>query len=133
MTEPDSGNREGWAQQGVLLLNTALTVRAGTKTDREVHRQWRWEGQGWTTFTDAVIRAVNDEPEGVVFILWGNDARDKEKLIDSSRHAVITSSHPSPLSAWRGFLERSPFSDANKELARLGRGEIDWERVARNA
>lgn len=105
LTEPDSGSLEGWAEQGALLLNTALTVRAGTKTDREVHRHWRWEGHGWTTFTDAVIKAVNHKPEGVVFILWGKDARKKEKLIDRGRHAVIKSSHPSPLSAWRGFLE----------------------------
>lgn len=132
VTTPEHGSLEGWAQQGVLLLNTALTVRAGTKTDRKVHRQWRWEGQGWSTFTDAVIKAINDKPEGVVFILWGNDARQKEKLIDRSRHAVIKSSHPSPLSAWRGFLTSSPFSDANKELTRLGRGEIDWERVGRD-
>ena len=133
VTEPDSGSLDGWAKQGVLLLNTALTVRAGTKMDRDVHRQWRWEGHGWTTFTDAVIKAVNDKPEGVVFILWGKDARKKEKLIDHSRHAVIKSSHPSPLSAWRGFLESSPFSDVNKELTRLGRREIDWERVGRDA
>lgn len=133
VTTPERGSLEGWAQQGVLLLNTALTVRVGTKADREVHRQWRWEGQGWSTFTDAVIKAVNDKPEGVVFILWGKDARKKEKLIDRSRHAVIKSSHPSPLSAWRGFLTSSPFSDANKELTRLGRGEIDWERVGPDA
>lgn len=133
VTTPEHGSLEGWAQQGVLLLNTALTVRAGTKSDREAHRQWRWEGQGWSTFTDAVIKAINDKPEGVVFILWGKDARQKEKLIDRSRHAVIKSSHPSPLSAWRGFLTSDPFSGANKELTRLGRGEIDWERVGRDA
>lgn len=133
VTAPASGSLEGWAEQGVLLLNTALTVRAGTKTDRKVHREWRWEGAGWSTFTDAVIKVVNDKPEGVVFILWGKDARRKEKLIDSQRHGVIKSSHPSPLSAWRGFLDGSPFSDANRELARLGRGEIEWERVGCNA
>ena len=81
----------------------------------------------------ARVKAVNDKREGVVFILWGEDARKKEKLIDGRRHSVIKSSHPSPLSAWRGFLESSPFSDANKELTRLGRGEIDWERVGRDA
>jgi uracil-DNA glycosylase len=132
VTTPKHGNLEGWAQQGVLLLNTALTVRSGSKTDRKVHRQWRWKGQGWSTFTDAVIKAINDKPEGVVFILWGKDAAGKERMIDRSRHEVITSSHPSPLSAWRGFLTSSPFSDANKELARLGRGEIDWERLGRD-
>lgn len=69
----------------------------------------------------------------MVFILWGQDARKKENLIDLSRHAVIKSSHPSPLSAWRGFLESTPFSDANKELTKLRRGEIDWERVGRDS
>lgn len=133
VTEPDTGSLEGWARQGVLLLNTALTVRAGTKRDRELHRRWRWEGNGWATFTDAVIRAVNDKPEGVVFILWGNDAHRKEKLIDRSRHAVVKSSHPSPLSARRGFSTSTPFSDANKELERLGRAGIDWERVGPDA
>lgn len=129
---PERGGLEGWAEQGVLLLNTALTVRAGAKEDREVHRRWTWQDQGWSTFTDAVIRAVNDKADRVVFILWGNEARQKEKLIDRSRHAVITSSHPSPLSAWRGFLTSRPFSGANKELARFGRAEIDWERVSRD-
>lgn len=133
VTAPGRGSLEGWAEQGVLLLNTALTLRAGTKTDRKVHRQWGWEGQGWSTFTDAVIKAVNDKADRVVFILWGSDARQKEKLIDRSRHAVIKSSHPSPLSAWRGFLTSRPFSDANKELTRFGRGEIDWEQVEREA
>lgn len=126
---PEHGSLEGWAQQGVLLLNTALTVRAGSKADRKVHRQWRWDGQGWSTFTDAVITAVDSKRDGVVFILWGMDAIKKEKLIDHSRHAVIKSSHPSPLSAWRGFLTSSPFSDANKELKRLGQAEIDWELI----
>lgn len=129
VTAPERGSLEGWAEQGVLLLNTALTVRAGTKTHRKLHRQWRWKGQGWSTFTDAVIKAVNNKADPVVFILWGNDAKKKEKLIDRSRHAVIKSSHPSPLSAWRGFLTSRPFSDANKELRKFGRGEIDWERV----
>lgn len=130
---PGCGSLEGWAEQGVLLLNTALTVRAGTKAERKLHRQWTWEGKGWSTFTDAVIKAVNDKGDRVVFLLWGNDAKKKEKLIDRGRHAVITSSHPSPLSAWRGFLTSHPFSDANEELSRAGRGEIDWERVEREA
>src|SRR5680860_52383 len=131
VTAPEGGSLEGWAEQGVLLLNTALTVRDGTKSDRKIHRQWKSEGQGWSTFTDAVIKAVNDKADRVVFILWGNDARQKEKLIDRSRHTVIKSSHPSPLSAWRGFQTSRPFSDANKDLARFNRGEIDWERVER--
>jgi uracil-DNA glycosylase len=126
---PTHGNLEAWAKQGVLLLNTALTVRAGTKEDRSVHRRWRWQGQGWETFTNAVIDAVNAKSERVVFILWGADARRKAKRLDLSRHAVISSSHPSPLSAYRGFLGSRPFSQANDLLAQKGRGTIDWGRI----
>lgn len=126
---PGHGSLEGWAEQGVLLLNTALTVRAGTKQDRAAHRRWRWEGQGWATFTDAVISALNAKSDRVVFLLWGNDAKQKEALIDLGRHAVITSSHPSPYSAGLGFLTSRPFSQANDELRRAGRGEIDWLRA----
>jgi len=123
---PDHGNLEGWAEQGVLLLNTALTVRAGSKEDRKAHRNWRWEGQGWGTFTDAVIRAINANPEPVVFILWGKDARKKKSLIDNPRHKLIESVHPSPLSAYRGFVRSKPFSRTNEYLRSAGRGEIDW-------
>lgn len=129
---PDLGSLEGWAEQGVLLLNTALSVRAGSKADRRLHRKWAWEGQGWSTFTDAVISAVDAKTDPVVFILWGKDAQQKAKLIDRDRHAVITSTHPSPLSAWRGFLTSRPFSEANQALTRCGRGTIDWERVGRD-
>lgn len=131
VTPPAHGNLEAWAEQGVLLLNTALTVRAGTKADRDVHRRWRWGDKGWATFTDAVIKAVNDKTDRVVFILWGNDAKkkdDKQGLIDRTRHAVIKSSHPSPFSARLGFLTSRPFSEANKELSAAGR-EIDWGRI----
>lgn len=127
MTPPGCGSLEGWAEQGVLLLNTALTVRDGTKWDRARHRKWRWEGSGWTTFTDAVIRAVNDKPCRVVFMLWGNDAKKKQALIDADRHTVITSSHPSPRSAYRGFLASRPFSSANEALKEVG--TIDWART----
>lgn len=126
---PAHGNLEAWAEQGVLLLNTALTVRAGSKSDHAVHRRWRWERQGWETFTDAVICAVNAKSDRVVFILWGNDAKRKKKLIDLSRHSVIASSHPSPLSAYRGFLESRPFSETNQFLEAAGRGAIDWARL----
>lgn len=131
VTAPEHGSLEGWADQGVLLLNTALTVRAGTKNDRDLHRRWRSAGNGWATFTDAVIKAVSDKPDRVVFILWGNDAKQKEALIDRRRHAVIKASHPSPFSARLGFLTSRPFSEANKKLKSAGRGEIDWERVDR--
>lgn len=132
VTAPEHGSLEGWADQGVLLLNTALTVRAGSKRDRELHRRWRLAGNGWATFTDAVIKAVSDKPDHAVFILWGNDAKQKEALIDN-RHAVIKSSHPSPFSARLGFLTSRPFSEANEELKGAGRGEIDWGRVGREA
>jgi|GEM_PF-61899 len=126
---PAHGNLEAWAKQGVLLLNTVLTVRAGSKEDHAVHRRWRWEGQGWETFTDAVINAINAKSERVVFILWGEDAKRKKKLIDLARHAVLESAHPSPLSAYRGFFDSQPFSAANKLLAEAGRGKIDWDRI----
>lgn len=126
---PDHGNLEGWAQQGVLLLNTALTVRAGSKDDRKIHRAWRWERQGWETFTDAVIAAISAKQERVVFLLWGEDAKGKESLIDRSRHEVVPAVHPSPLSANRGgFFDTRPFSRANQALIAAGRGEIDWSR-----
>jgi uracil-DNA glycosylase len=128
---PDHGSLEAWAEQGVLLLNTALTVRAGNKEDRDTHRLWRWKKQGWTTFTDAVIRAVNEKADHVVFVLWGNDAKKKEKLIDTRRHAVIRSSHPSPNfgAADLGFLASRPFSQTNEKLRMAGRGEVDWLRT----
>lgn len=128
---PGHGNLEAWAAQGVLLLNTALTVRAGSKKDHLVHRRWRWEGQGWTTFTDAVVDAVNAKSDRVVFILWGQDAQRKEKRIDLSRHAVVKSSHPSPLSAHRGFLDSHPFTETNELLDKSPPGRIDWGRIGR--
>ena len=126
---PAHGNLEAWANQGVLLLNTVLTVRAGSKEDHAVHRRWRWEGQGWETFTDAVINAINAKSERVVFILWGGDAKRKKKLIDLARHAVLESAPPSPLSAYRGLLDGRPFSAANVLLEEAGRGRIDWGKI----
>jgi uracil-DNA glycosylase len=126
---PAHGNLNGWARQGVLLLNTALTVRAGSVADRKAHRKWRSEKQGWQTFTDAVIASISARPEPVVFLLWGADAKAKEHLMDTSRHEVFRSVHPSPLSANRGgFFGTRPFSKANNALKEAGRGEIDWSR-----
>ncbi len=115
---PGHGNLEAWARQGVLLLNASLTVRA--------HRAASHQGKGWETFTDRVIAAVNDKPERVVFILWGSSDRRKKTLVDTSRHVIIESAHPSPLSAHRGFFGSRPFSRANAALVAAGRGPVDW-------
>lgn len=116
---PASGCLEAWARQGVLLLNTCLTVRSGEPLS---HRC-----RGWETFTDAVIRAVNAGRDGVVFVLWGKPAQAKTKLIDANRHAVVTAAHPSPLSANAGFFGSKPFSRTNEALARFGKRPIDWQ------
>ena len=115
---PDHGNLEAWARQGVLLLNATLTVRARSAASHQK--------KGWETFTDQVIRAVNDKPERVVFILRGSSARRKAELVDTSRHVIIESPHPSPLSASRGFFGSRPFSRANAALAEAGREPVDW-------
>ncbi len=115
---PDHGNLEAWAAQGVLLLNTVLTVRARQPGS---HRN-----RGWERFTDRVIDVVNAKPERVVFMLWGNFARAKAKSIDAARHTVIASAHPSPMAADRGFFGSRPFSRANDALAEAGLAAIDW-------
>ena len=115
---PSHGNLEGWARRGVLLLNAFLTVRARQAAS---HRS-----AGWETFTDEVIRAVSAKPERVVFILWGAFARRKKSLVDLTRHVVIESAHPSPLSAHNGFFGSRPFSGANAALAAADRQPIDW-------
>jgi uracil-DNA glycosylase len=115
---PNHGCLDHWARQGVLLLNATLTVRARTAASHQ--------GKGWETFTDAVIRAVNDKPERVVFILWGASARRKKALVDRSRHTVIESAHPSPLSAHNGFFGSRPFSRTNEALVAAGREPVDW-------
>lgn len=115
---PGHGNLEAWARQGVLLLNATLTVRA--------HQAASHQGQGWETFTDRVIAAVNDKPETVVFVLWGASARKKKALVDTTRHVVIESPHPSPLSAHRGFIGSRPFSAVNDALVAAGRDPVDW-------
>lgn len=114
---PTHGCLEAWARQGVLLLNTVLSVRAH---DANSHRK-----QGWEQFTDGVIRAVNGRP-AVVFVLWGNPAQKKAAIIDESRHLVLKSAHPSPLSARRGFIGSHPFSRINDWLQKQGSQPIDW-------
>ena len=116
---PNHGYLKKWADQGVLLLNTVLTVRKG-----EAHSH---KGKGWETFTDKVITLLNDRQEPVIFILWGKPAQSKLKLIDESKHKIITSAHPSPLSARRGFFGSKPFSRVNEILREWGRQEIDWQ------
>lgn len=115
---PNHGCLEHWARQGVLLLNTTLTVRAGRANS---HR-----GKGWERFTDRVIECLNQRERPVVFILWGRHAQEKRAMIDTSRHYVIESAHPSPFSADRGFFGSRPFSRANRFLARIGVEPIDW-------
>lgn len=115
---PRHGNLEGWARQGVLLLNAVLTVRA--------HQAGSHRNRGWETFTDEVIRAVNAKEHPVVFILWGAYARKKKPLVDLTRHVVIESAHPSPLSASNGFFGSRPFSRTNDALTAEGLTPIDW-------
>jgi len=116
---PDHGNLEAWARQGVLLLNATLTVRDGAAASHQKH--------GWETFTDQVIRVVNAKDDPVVFVLWGASARRKRALIDTGRHSIIESAHPSPLSAHNGFLGSRPFSQMNAALITSGREPVDWD------
>lgn len=118
ISRPDHGHLSHWAEQGVLLLNTTLTVRARTAGSHQK--------QGWETFTDEVIRAVSAKDDTVVFVLWGAAAGRKKELIDTSRHRIIAAPHPSPLSAHRGFFGSRPFSKINEILEEAGRGPIDW-------
>lgn len=115
---PADGNLDRWARQGVLLLNSTLTV--------EAHRAGSHQGHGWEQFTDAAIKALNDRREGLVFILWGAYASRKGALIDRKRHLVLESPHPSPLSASRGFFGNHHFSRANDYLVQQGKTPIVW-------
>lgn len=115
---PASGNLTGWAKQGVLLLNATLTVRAGQAGSHQ--------NRGWETFTDAVIHKINEQKEHVVFILWGNYAINKARFIDREKHLVLSSVHPSPLSASRGFFGNSHFSKTNQFLQFHGLAPIQW-------
>ena len=115
---PEHGSLEKWAANGVLLLNTTLTVRA--------HAAASHQGHGWERFTDRIIEVVNEKSSTIVFILWGAAARKKKSMIDTDRHTVIESAHPSPLSARNGFFGSRPFSKANDALARNGLPPVDW-------
>ncbi len=116
---PKHGNLQHWAEQGVLLLNTVLTVREG-----QAHSH---AALGWETFTDKVIRQLADHREHLVFILWGSHAQKKGAFIDRNRHLVLTAVHPSPLSAARGFFGSKPFSQTNHYLQQHGLSPIDWQ------
>ena len=114
------GNLGSWAEQGVFLLNAVLTVTA--------HQANSHQNQGWEVFTDATIKLISESCEHVVFILWGGSARKKLSLIDQKKHHVLTSSHPSPLSVYRGFWESKPFSQANTYLKKCAKSIIDWNK-----
>ena len=115
---PTSGNLTHWAEQGVLLLNATLTV--------EAHRAGSHQGKGWEELTDAAIQALNNRRENVVFMLWGSYAQRKGQFIDRRRHLVLTAVHPSPLSAYRGFIGCGHFSQANTYLQQHGQTPINW-------
>lgn len=115
---PASGDLERWAQQGVLLLNATLTVRASTPGSHQ--------NRGWETFTDAIIKKISDEKEGIVFLLWGAYAQKKGALINRNKHLALISAHPSPFSADRGFFGCKHFSKTNLYLKSKGKDEIDW-------
>ncbi|WP_243293001.1 uracil-DNA glycosylase [Bacillus sp. FJAT-47783] len=115
---PNHGYLVKWARQGVLLLNTVLTVRRGAANSHK--------GKGWELFTDEVIRKLNNREQPIVFILWGRHAQAKKEMIDGSRHFIIESPHPSPFSANRGFFGSRPFSRTNQLLKQIGTEEIDW-------
>ena len=115
---PSHGDLTEWAEQGVMLLNATLTVRAGTPGSHQK--------KGWEEFTDQVIKTISDKKEGIVFILWGSYAQAKAELIDKSQHFIIKSSHPSPFSAERGFFGSKPFSKTNEILIKDGKKPINW-------
>lgn len=115
---PESGNLEHWAKQGVMLLNATLTVE---ESQAGFHQGW-----GWETFTDTVIETISKEKENVVFLLWGKFAQDKAKLIDESKHLILKTTHPSPLSAHRGFLGSKHFSKTNDYLEKHQQSGVTW-------
>ncbi|MEI6897824.1 MAG: uracil-DNA glycosylase [Psychromonas sp.] len=115
---PESGNLSAWAEQGVLLLNSVLTVQ---KSNAGSHAK-----KGWETFTDNVIKYLNDNQSGIVFLLWGSYAQKKGRLIDDCKHTVLKSTHPSPLSAYRGFLGCEHFKKVNEILSSIGKNKINW-------
>ena len=116
---PNHGNLEKWARQGILLINTTLTVRA--------HEPMSHTGKGWEEFTDATIKTISREKENVVFLLWGRHARAKKSLIDTSKHLVLEAAHPSPFSANNGFFGCNHFKQTNEYLEKLGKAPIRWQ------
>ena len=116
---PKSGSLRKWAEQGVLLLNSLLTVRA--------HAAFSHQGKGWEYFTDALIEAVNKEDRPIVYLLWGRAARDKKVMLNNSKHLILESAHPSPLSAHRGFMGNGHFKKTNEFLIANGVEPIDWQ------
>ena len=118
ITPPSSGNLIGWARQGVLLLNTVLTVRA--------HQANSHKGKGWEFFTDSIIKKISDKRENVVFLLWGGNARSKKPLIDTKKHLILECAHPSPLSAYNGFFGCGHYKKANEYLISHNVKPIDW-------
>lgn len=116
---PNHGELTAWADQGVLLLNATLTVRA--------HTAGSHQKRGWEQFTDKVITELSEKRTGLIFILWGNYAKQKEALIDKSKHFIISSAHPSPFSAYNGFFGSKPFSKTNEILKKEGKEEINWQ------
>lgn len=116
---PNNGYLVKWADQGILMLNTVLTVRA--------HQANSHRGKGWEEFTDAAIRALNKQDRPIVFILWGRPAQTKEKMLDNPKHLILKAAHPSPLSANNGFFGSRPFSQTNRFLEENGLEPIDWQ------
>ena len=116
---PNNGYLKKWADEGVLLLNTVLTVRAGIANSHK--------NKGWEQFTDNIIKVLNEREKPIVFILWGNNAISKKKLITNKNHLILQSVHPSPLSASRGFFGSKPFSKTNSFLESIGETPIDWQ------
>jgi len=121
VTMPRTGNLDNWARQGVLLLNATLTVQANQAGSHQ--------RKGWEEFTDAAIKAISDQKEHVVFLLWGKYAQDKGKVIDGSKHLILKAAHPSPLSAYNGFFGCKHFSKTNQYLESIGKKPIQWEKL----
>ena len=116
---PNNGYLVKWADQGVLLINTVLTVRA--------HNANSHKGMGWEIFTDNIIKYLSDREDPVIFLLWGANARSKKKIIDKNKHIILEAPHPSPLSAYRGFFGCGHFKKANEILEEMGKEKIDWQ------
>jgi uracil-DNA glycosylase len=121
MEIPKSGNLIGWAKQGVLLLNAVLTVRE--------HSANSHKGKGWEAFTDGIIKKISDKKQGVVFLLWGGNARSKKSLIDGKKHLILETVHPSPLSAYNGFFGCGHFTKTNEYLIEQGKTPIKWSEL----